>query len=226
MIDLTTWNLSIPVGVPATTIETPALAGGYQDHYFQSKNGTISFWAPVNGTTTANSEYPRSEMRETFADGTLRNWSYAAAKNTLSATTKITQVPSTGLLAFSQIHTKQGSSPPLMLGYQYAANTGYGSVVIAFRGKPSDANSKKIVLSNKIKLNQYFKYKVTLAKNGTMTISLVEPNGTIKNWKGTLDKAWKSHTLYFKAGVYTLDNSGYETEAGGATFKQLKIQHR
>jgi hypothetical protein len=226
MIDLTTWNLSIPVGVPATTIETPALAGGYQDHYFQSKDGTISFWAPVNGTTTANSKYPRSEMRETYADGTLRNWSYGAAYNTLSATTKITQVPSTGLLAFSQIHTKQSSSPPLMLAYQYAPSTGYGNVVIAFRGKPSDANSKKIVLSNKIRLNQYFRYKVTLAKDGTMIIRLEEPSGTIKSWKGTLDKAWKSHTLYFKAGVYTLDNSGYETEAGGATFKQLKIEHR
>ena len=61
MIDLAMWNLSIPVGVPATTIETPALAGGYQDHYFQSKNGAIFFWAPVNGSTTENAKYPRSE---------------------------------------------------------------------------------------------------------------------------------------------------------------------
>jgi hypothetical protein len=160
MIDLTTWNLTIPVGVPATTIETPALAGGYQDHYFQSKDGTISFWAPVNGTTTANSDYPRSEMRETYADGTLRNWTYSAATNVLSATTKITQVPSTGMIAFSQIHTKQSTSPPLMLGYQYSPSTGYGSVVIAFRGKPSYADSKKIVLSSKIKLNQDFSYEI------------------------------------------------------------------
>ena len=29
------------------------------------------FWAPVNGTTTPNSEFPRSEMRETFANGTF-----------------------------------------------------------------------------------------------------------------------------------------------------------
>ncbi|MBA4682992.1 MAG: polysaccharide lyase family 7 protein, partial [Pseudomonas sp.] len=36
MIDLSTWNLTIPVGVPAAVISTPVLAGGYQDHYFQS----------------------------------------------------------------------------------------------------------------------------------------------------------------------------------------------
>lgn len=226
MIDLTTWNLTIPVGVPATTIETPALAGGYQDHYFQSKDGTISFWAPVNGTTTANSDYPRSEMRETYADGTLRNWTYSAATNVLSATTKITQVPSTGIIAFSQVHTKQSTSPPLMLGYQYSAKTGYGSVVIAFRGRPRDADSKKVVLSSKIKLDQYFSYEINLGKDGTITVGLIEPNGTFKSWQGKLDKAWKGHSLYFKAGVYTLDNSGYETEAGAATFKQLKLEHR
>ncbi|MFP6850532.1 MAG: polysaccharide lyase family 7 protein [Pseudomonas sp.] len=225
MIDLTTWNLTIPVGVPATTIATPALAGGYQDRYFQSKDGTISFWAPVNGSTTSNSEYPRSEMRETYADGSLRNWSYSAATNVLSATAKVTQVPSNGVIAFSQIHTKQSTSPPLMLGYQYSAKAGYGSVVIAFRGKPSDADSKKIVLSSKIKLNQDFSYKINLGKDGTLSIALTEPSGTIKSWQGKLDKAWKSHSLYFKAGVYTLDNSGYGTEAGATTFKQLKLEH-
>lgn len=226
MIDLTTWNLTIPVGVPATTIETPALAGGYQDHYFQSKDGTISFWAPVNGTTTPNSEFPRSEMRETFANGTLRNWTYSAATNILSATARITQVPSTGLVAFSQIHTKQSAAPPLMLGYQYVTQTGYGNVVIAFRGKPTDSDSQKIVLSSKIMLNQDFSYEVHLTKDGTLTIGLIEPGGAVKTWQGKLNTAWKSHQLYFKAGIYTLDNSGYETEAGAATFKQLKIEHR
>ncbi|MET1079950.1 MAG: polysaccharide lyase family 7 protein, partial [Pseudomonas sp.] len=29
MIDLATWNLNIPVGIPATTIETPVLVGGF-----------------------------------------------------------------------------------------------------------------------------------------------------------------------------------------------------
>jgi hypothetical protein len=32
--------------------------------------------------------------------------------------------------------------------------------------------------------------------------------------------------LYFKAGVYPQDNSGYETEAGAAQFDKLSIEHR
>ncbi|HIQ41751.1 MAG TPA: polysaccharide lyase family 7 protein [Pseudomonas oleovorans] len=226
MIDLATWNLTIPVGVPATVIDTPLLVGGYQDDYFQSRDGRIFFWAPANGSTTSNSVYPRSELRETYADGTLRNWFYTAATDVLSATARITQVPASGMLAFSQIHSKQGTSPPLMLGYQYVPQTGYGNVVIAFRGHPADADSLKIVLSSKVRLDQDFSYEIHLAKNGTLSIGLVEPGGAVRTWSRSLNKAWASHALYFKAGVYTLDYNGNETNAGAATFSQLKVEHR
>src|SRR5262245_3266470 len=85
MIDLSTWNLTLPVGEPAVVIETAQLVGGYQDPYFQSSSTGVYFWVPVNGSTTANASYPRSELRETYADGQLRNWTYAGADNVLSA---------------------------------------------------------------------------------------------------------------------------------------------
>ncbi|MBU1333192.1 MAG: polysaccharide lyase family 7 protein [Gammaproteobacteria bacterium] len=227
MIDLATWNLSIPVGIPAATIDTPLLVNGYQDHYFQSQDGTIRLWAPVNGSTTPNSAYPRSEMRETFADGTLRNWKYpSAANHTLNASLSIEQVPSTGMIAISQIHTKNSNSPPVMLGYQYYAKTGYGDITLAWRAKPTDANSKKVVLLKNVKLGQTFAYTINLSSSGVLSISTRAPSGTQSKWQGTLNKSWASHLLYFKAGVYTLDNNGYETEAGAARFNQLSIAHR
>lgn len=226
MIDLATWNLTIPVGQPATVIDTPLLAGGYQDNYFQSRDGRIFFWAPANGSTTLNSTFPRSELRETYADGVLRNWSYTAANDVLSATARITQVPTSGILAFSQIHAKQSSSPLLMLGYQYLPQSGYGNVVIAFRGHPDSADSTKIVLSSNVRLNQDFSYEVQLSKSGKLTIGLVEPGGAVKTWSASVNKAWASYGLYFKAGVYTLDNSGNETNAGAAVFTDLQVEHR
>jgi len=164
-------------------------------------------------------------LRETFANGTLRNWSYTAADNVLTATAKIAQVPSNGLVTFSQIHSKNSVSPLLMLGYQALAN-GYGNVVISFRGNPASENSTKILLSSRIKMNQEFSYEVFLAKNGRLTIGLVEPDGTFRSWSGVLNSAWASHGLYFKAGVYTLDNSGNETSAGAAVFSNLQVEHR
>ena len=68
--DLSLWELQEPVGSPAapTTILPAQLEGpnGYHDTYFftDPTDGSMSFWDPENGVTTANSSYPRSELRE------------------------------------------------------------------------------------------------------------------------------------------------------------------
>lgn len=220
MIDLATWNLSIPVGIPATTIDTPLLAGGYQDHYFQSKDGAIFFWAPVNGSTTKNAKYPRSELRETSADGKRHNWTYPSADNFLRAALKISQVPSTGKLVIGQIHAHQSSAPLLKLEYQYKEYLAGGNIVAKVRLKP-DAPIQVITIASHIELNQRFTYSIHLTPGGTLSINLNN-----NNWNTRLDSAWAAKSLYFKAGAYPQDNSGYETEAGAATFFKLDIEHR
>lgn len=220
MIDLATWNLSIPVGIPATTIDTPLLAGGYQDHYFQSKDGAIFFWAPVNGSTTENAKYPRSELRETSADGKLHNWTYPCADNFLRAALAISQVPSTGKLVIGQIHAQQSSAPLLKLEYQYKAYLASGNIVAKVRLKP-DAPIMVVTIASRIELNQRFTYVIHLTPNGTLSINLNDIN-----WNSRIDSAWAAKPLYFKAGAYPQDNSGYETEAGAAQFYKLGIEHR
>ena len=220
MIDLATWNLSIPVGVPSTTIETPVLVGGFQDYYFKSENGTIIFWAPVNGTTTENASYPRSELRETYADGTLRNWLYPEADNSLSAALKVTQVPSTGKIVIGQIHAKDSTSPLLKLEYQYKAWRGDGNIVAKVRMNPSDASGQVITIASGVPMDQRFTYYIHLTPNGTLSITSYS-----RNWKAKISSDWAVKPLYFKAGVYTQDNTGYETEAGRATFERLEIKH-
>lgn len=42
MIDLATWNLTIPVGTPAKVIDTPRLVDGYSDNYFRSGDSLFS----------------------------------------------------------------------------------------------------------------------------------------------------------------------------------------
>lgn len=220
MIDLAMWNLSIPVGVPATTIETPALAGGYQDHYFQSKNGAIFFWAPVNGSTTETAKYPRSELRETHPDGSLRNWIYPSADHFLRAALNVSQVPSTGKLVIGQIHAYKSSMPLVKLEYQYKTSSASGNIVAKVRLTP-EAAIQVVTLASGIALNQRFTYVLHLTPKGTLAINL---NGV--KWSTRLDSAWASKPLYFKAGVYTQDNSGYETEAGAAHFDKLSVEHR
>ena len=57
MIDLATWQLSIPVGSPPKTIETSQLVKGYDGKYFESTSKSIFFWAPVTGSKTENAKY-------------------------------------------------------------------------------------------------------------------------------------------------------------------------
>ena len=220
MIDLATWNLSIPVGVPATTIATPQLAGGYRDHYFKSNDEQIYFWSPVNGTTTENARYPRSELRETYADGTLHNWLHPAADNILSARLQVNQVPSSGKVVIGQIHNSDSNWPLLKLEYQMK-DSGSADLVYKIRLRPTDAESVTHVLVQGIPLNQPFTYYVHLTPGGILSVSFNDAR-----WYGKIGAAWATQPLYFKAGVYTQDNSGYETEAGAATYTQLRISHR
>ena len=70
MIDLTTWNLTVPAIDSATLITTERLSNGYESQYFRrNSDGSISFWVPVNGSHASDSTYPRTELRETQADG-------------------------------------------------------------------------------------------------------------------------------------------------------------
>src|ERR1700742_4605442 len=79
--NLSVWELQLPTGSPGspTTILPSQLKGasGYQNpaYFWTDKNdGSMTFWDPESGVTTANSNYPRSELREMNSDGTAANW--------------------------------------------------------------------------------------------------------------------------------------------------------
>jgi len=220
MIDLATWNLSIPEGSPPTTIETSQLVQGFQNQYFHADSGTVFFWAPVTGATTANAIYPRSELRETYSNGTLRNWLYSAADNKLAATLAVSQVPSSGKVVIGQIHAKDSTSPLVKLEYQYKTYSSTGNIVAKVRMRPDDESGQVITIATGIKLNQSFSYLIHLSPAGVLTI-----NGAGYQWSSPISSTWSDKPLYFKAGVYVQDNTGYPTEGGTVTFSLLDIDH-
>lgn len=218
MIDLAMWNLSVPVGIPAATIETSKLIGGYQDGYFRSGN-TLFFWAPVTGSRTENAIYPRTELRETKADGSVNNWTYSQADNFLRAALMVNQVPSSGKIVIGQIHCYKSAEPLLKVEYQYKETLKTGNIVAKFRRSP-DGEIEVITIAQGVPLNQRFSYSIHLTPAGGLTV-----NASDFMWNARLDPTWSTKLLYFKAGVYTQDNTGYATEGGAATFYKLTINH-
>ena len=218
MIALDTWNLSIPVGSPAVTIDTPKLASGYNDGYFKSGD-TLFFWAPVTGSTTKSAKYPRTELRETKPDGSLYNWKYTAADNMLRAAVAVNKVPSTGKIVIGQIHCNLSTEPMLKLEYQWMDAKRLGNIVAKFRATPT-SEPAVIIVAQKVPMDQRFTYTIHLTPTGSLTV-----NAASFQWGTKVDPGWATQALYFKAGVYTQDNTGYATEGGAATFYKLAIEH-
>lgn len=218
MIDLNTWNLSIPVGAPAQTINTPRLVSGYQDGYFHSGD-TLFFWTPVTGSKTDSAIYPRTELRETTATGSVYNWRFSQTDSFLRAALMVTQVPSTGKIVIGQIHCYLSNEPLLKLEYQYKEKLKTGNIVAKFRVTP-DSEPEVIQIATGVPLNARFTYTIHLTPSGNLTI-----NAADMQWTARLDPVWDARLLYFKAGVYIQDNTGYVTEGGSATFYKLAISH-
>ena len=220
MIDLATWNLSVPVGSPPATIDTPKLVSGFKNQYFHSSTGTLFFWAPVTGTRTENAIYPRTELRETYSNGTLRNWLYPQADNSLRATLKVSKVPSSGKVVIGQIHAYDSQKPLVKLEYQYKSKTATGNIVAKVRTRPDDAEGRVITIASGVKLDQDFSYLIHLSPGGALGISAAG-----SQWDSKISATWRDKPLYFKAGVYVQDNAGPTSEGAQVTFSKLEIDH-
>ena len=220
MIDLSTWMLSVPEGTPAQTISTPTLVAGFKDQYFHSDTGTLFFWAPVTGTVTDSAIYPRCELREANADGSVRNWQYPTADNTLRATLAVDQVPSSGKVVIGQIHVYGSNQPLLKVEYQYKTKTQTGNIVAKVRYHLDDDEPTVIQVATGVPLGKQFNYLIHLSPGGMLSV-----DSAGYTWADQISATWKASQLYFKAGVYTQDNTGDTTEGGTVTFYKLAIAH-
>ncbi|KNH23476.1 alginate lyase [Pseudomonas syringae] len=220
MIDLATWNLSVPVGSPPYTVETTKLVDGFKDQYFHSDTGTLFFWSPVTGTRTENAVYPRTELRETYSNGTLKNWYFPDADNFLRATLTVSKVPSTGKIVIGQIHAFKSQKPMVKLEYQYKDYSATGNIVAKVRMHPDDDTARVITIATGIKLDREFSYLIHLSPGGALGISAAG-----YQWDTDISAMWRDKPLYFKAGVYVQDNTGYTSEGGEVTFSKLDIDH-
>lgn len=222
ILDLTSWKLTLPTTAPGTPnlpleIRQPQLATFQQQPWFTSipdKTGVV-FRAPVSAPTTANSNYPRTELREMSNDG-LDNlfWPSISGVHSLFIEQAITAVPANkASVVAGQIHGDDDDLIVIRLDYPllYVARGG----------------------SNLYTLDSNY----TLGKR--FTIKFIASDGKIKVYYNasadpvyTLEK--KVQQAYFKAGVYAQSNC--ETEGalefcsadnyGEVIIYQLRVTHQ
>jgi hypothetical protein len=222
--DLSVWELQEPVGSPGnpTTIPPAALEGpnGFHDAYFftDTTDGAITFWDPENGVTTANSSYPRSELREMNADGSEANWAIAGT-NTLSATLEVSQVPDH--VCVGQIHIGTAldaglaaSTKPLLELYYYAS----GAIELGIEDGPTGSQTTHAITS--VPLGTKFRYVLQLTGTGTITLVI---DGTTSTF--TMPSSFNGYGQYFKAGDYDQTVGSDATVGATVKFYALQITH-
>ena len=219
MIDLSHWDLSIPEGNPVIVITSPQLVAGYNDQYFKPAGGSIQFWAPVSGTSTNLSDYPRTELREAYADGSPRNWKYTEGTATLSARLEVNQLPSVGGVIVGQIHAKDNPYRFLKLSYRLVQGVGYLDVTL--RKKPTDSASPVVLTYKSMPLNTAFDYSFKVSPSGRLDVNVAG-----MQYSTTVNSAWAKKAFYFKTGNYIPDNQGPATEGGRVTFHAIQVGHQ
>ncbi len=224
--DLSSWELQEPIGAAGavTTVGPAALKAGFQDAYFFTDrvDGAMTFWDPENGVITPNSSYPRSELRELNANGSLANWEVAGAiKHTLSATVRVTQVPDH--VCVGQIHigeaidaTLPRSTKPLLELYYFKS----GDIKLGIEKDATAGGQTSYPITN-VPLGTKFEYVLQLAGDGTITLVL---DGNARTF--AMPPSFAGYGEYFKAGNYDQTVGTDPTIGATVKFYALDVSHK
>lgn len=225
-IDLSRWNLTIPAG--ATIIQTAELQTYKSEYFVRNADGSITFYAPSSGIgidSTANSNYPRSELRETLENGDDReaNWSLDSAEiHHLSAVLRVDSLAKSGKAIVGQFHG-EGDRPPFKLQVMWIEGTDRFRVYMQHR--PVHAGTEyKPAFATEIALGETFAYEASVTAAGLLAVTLTTA-ARAETLTAQLDAdSYADDTWYAKAGMYSQEMVGGEG-AGMATFFALNMYH-
>nr|2ZAB_A Chain A, Alginate lyase [Sphingomonas sp. A1]2ZAC_A Chain A, Alginate lyase [Sphingomonas sp. A1] len=210
--DLSHWKLQLP-DANTTEISSANLGLGYTSQYFYTDtDGAMTFWAPTTGGTTANSSYPRSELREMLDPSNSKvNWGWQGT-HTMKLSGKTVQLPSSGKIIVAQIHgiMDDGTNAPPLVKAVFQDGQLDMQVKQNSDGTGSDVHN----YFTGIKLGDLYNMEIRV----TDGVAYVTMNGDTRSvdFVGK-DAGWKNLKYYFKAGNFVQDN----TSTGGSAIAKL-----
>ncbi len=221
------WELMLPVNDagqlvpndPPHVVEHAPLVAGFQfvdctkKYFYRGASNSMDFEAPWNGADTdTSSNSPRSELRETLANGDQHNWApnSEGGTHTLQASCKV--LGGTNKVVIGQIHAKTpiatndtGAVPAVILSY----NPSNGVLTVTAKYNPYDKIAdQQYDFPTPVPLGETINYTLQMVWDGTnVTLNATVNSDTPKNINMTqppYDPGWGSTnvTLYFKAGCY------------------------
>lgn len=225
IINFADWELQEPVvsGSGVLAIPTPKLLAGYSDKYMYTSstpNGdAVTFFTPEDGAHTANSLYPRSELRELNANGTDANWNMNGT-NIMTATLEATDI--TNHTVIGQVHiggplpgTNAASSTKPLLELYYYTN---GNLIAGLEKSPLGSQTTTTI--GIIPLGTKFTYTIQVAGD-TVSVKLNNNAPVVL----TASSNFNDYGMYFKAGDYLQTTGTSSTVGAHDEFYALSVQH-
>jgi hypothetical protein len=209
LIDLDNWYLTLPTGSAGSpdTVKQPNLAS-YSSDYFelnQARDGVV-FTANAGGTTTKNSKYPRSELRE-MSGSEMASWSNESGTHTLTTRQAVIALPpAKPEIVTAQIHGGDDDVMQVRL-------EGTRLLVQYADGK------SEIVMDPNYRLGTAFDVKIVAAEGRVV----VYYNGAAKAEINQSGSGW-----YFKSGSYLQSNTSkgdQASAAGSVVIYSLNVTH-
>jgi hypothetical protein len=211
ILDLANWKITLPIDDPGQSgqqpleIKQPQLNTYAIEPWFavtSTCNG-VQFRAPVNGTTTPNSSYPRSELREMANNGSSNaSWSSTSGTHTMVITQAIKNLPNDKpQVVAGQIHDGNDDVSVFRLD---------GSRLYVTNGN----DSRYHLITDNYQLGTKFEAKFVVS-NGQVRAYY---NGVLQT---TISKNFSG--AYFKAGAYTQANCSNSSPCSSSNFGQVMI---
>ncbi|HEX4246961.1 MAG TPA: polysaccharide lyase family 7 protein [Pseudonocardia sp.] len=212
-VSLTGWKLTIPEASDKGTAANVNPAASKSPWLTRGDDGSIKFWAPVDGATTPNSEHPRTEL------DSLTNFKAGASPHAMNATLVVSQAPSANQdIIIGQIHGADdiSSVPFVMLHYDA------GTIKVVVKEAQSGSTSDKYPLITGVPLGARFSYTISDLGNGNLVFSASYGTNT-RSVTTQIPQPFRGATVRFQAGAYQQgDSSSGATDGARLTFYTLK----
>jgi hypothetical protein len=172
----------------------------------------MTFFCPENGVHTANSSFPRSELRELKPGG---DWPETGT-HTLTATLKVEDT--LAHVSIGQIHIGTGGSPastkPLLELFYYST----GQINLLLETSPAGGGPETGITT--VPLGTKFSYSIQLS-GSSLTITVA---GVTKTY--TISSSYSAERFYFKAGDYLQTTGSSGTVGAHVAFYALNVTHQ
>lgn len=208
------WRVTLPQEGDSGNADTVDPAVLSPPFLTRDAGGQLTFWAPVEGATTRNSDHARTELSSND------NFQAGSGPQELRAGVTVTQVPPASQdVIIGQIHGAGDdiSVPFVML--HYAA----GEVRVVVKQERSGDAAEKQTLLTGVPLGAPFDYTLRDNGDGTLTFTAAYGGQQVSR-DAPLPAAFRDATVRFQAGAYQQDSTDDDPgpEAGArVTFTSL-----